>query len=226
VRLNYTSENLSYYLHTLACHGGEYMLHLKSLGKWMNEGVEHHHKLSWRLMDRSFRGGAAGNPYSVKTEDGKFVKDQGPVYKHECKDMSESLLEEQSRLMYVEFSPTWDPTLWEHWKLEKPVDFKSLKCQAPQVMAKEATHRAREAVARELKTRNHLQSLDDRASPWAREDAARRVELAAACSKRAIEKEAVRINICKDADLIKRLTKDCEGNVLKVQALVDDEMEE
>jgi len=68
--------------------------------------------------------------------------------------------------------------------------------------------------------------LDDRASPWAREDAARKVELAAACSKRAIEKEAVRINICKDADLIKRLTKDCEGNVLKVQALVDDEMEE
>ena len=106
------------------------------------------------------------------------------------------------------------------------MDFKSLKCQAPQVIAKEAKHRAREAVAKEKKTRDHLKSLDDRASPWAREGAARKVELATACSERAIEKEAVWIKICKDADLIKRLAKDCEGNVLKVQALVDDEMEE
>lgn len=224
--MNYTSEGLSYYLHTLACHGGEYMLHLKSLGKWMNEGVEHHHKLSWRLMDRSFRGGAAGNPYSVKTEDGKFVKDQGPVYKHECKEMSESLLEEQSRLMYVEFSPSWDPTLWEHWKLEKPVDFKSLKYQAPQVMAKEATHRAREAVARERKARTHLESLDDHASPSARETAAHKVELAKACSQRAIDKQNEWLKKCEDAGCTKRLSKDFEDNVLKVQAFVDDEMQE
>ena len=187
--------------------------------------VTDHHKLSWRLMDRSFRGGAAGFPYTVKTEDGKFAKDQGPVYKHECKEMRESLLEEQSRSMYFEFSPSRDFTLWEQWKLEKPVDFKNVKYQALQVMAKEATHRGRGAVARVKKASAYLQSMGEHASPSAMETAAPKLELAKACSERAIKMQD-EFKKCEDAGLIKRLTKDFEGNVVKAQAFVQDEMEE
>jgi hypothetical protein len=104
----YSDEGLSYYLHTLACHGGEYMLALGSLGKYMNEGVENHHKFSWQLLMHTFRGGAAGNTHVIKREDGTFEKSAGSHYKHEPIPMTEAVMTQQSRLFFWEFSEMWD----------------------------------------------------------------------------------------------------------------------
>jgi hypothetical protein len=156
--MNATDEKLAYYLHTLAAHGGQYMKALKSLGKHMNEAVEHHHKESWRIMDHTFRGGAAGNPYSVKLEDGTFQKTGGVVYHHTCTDMAESMMVEQSRQMYFELCGSWCKKLWEKWGLSKPVegDFKSVLIQAPMVMAQKARTRLREAEREHQTAEKHL----------------------------------------------------------------------
>jgi hypothetical protein len=58
---------LPYYLHTMACHGGEYMLFLGSLGKYMNEGLEHNHKITWKYWEFSPRGGAPGTTLSFSS---------------------------------------------------------------------------------------------------------------------------------------------------------------
>ena len=190
------------------------MTYLKSLGKWMNEGVEHHHKKSWQLMDHTMRGGAAGNPYAVKLEDGTFEKT--PVYIHQHKAMSEALLEEQGRLMYFEFSPAWDATLWAEWGLRKPVEGESLKHQAPQVQAQEAIRRAREALQREKKARAHLDGLDCCTPQSTRERAEHKLHLAQAGTCRAVEKQTRLLAVCKAKGLTGRLTKDAEGNIVSL----------
>ena len=144
--MNATCENLAYYIHTLAGHGGQYMEFLKSLGKHMNEGVEHHHKQSWAIMDLGFRGGAAGNPYSVKLEDGTFVKAEGPAYTQKAIPMAEQLMVEQSRLMFFELGDAWHESLWESFGLNKPNgDNQSVLIQSPQVQASKYVHRRRAA---------------------------------------------------------------------------------
>lgn len=190
VRMNATDEKLAYYLHTLAMHGGEYMKALKSLGKHMNEAVEHHHKESWRLMDHTFRGGAAGNPHSVKAEDGTFIKNEGMAYHHQSTDMAEALMVEQSRQMYFELAGSWHKTLWEKWGMQKPIegDFNSVLLQAPMVMAQKARARMREA---ERAHETAVQNLGDAG------DADERYELVEVALQERVEKTRMRLEKAK-----------------------------
>ena len=44
--MNFTDDDYgAFYVHVLCKHGPEYIRHLRSLGKYMNSNVEHHHKI-------------------------------------------------------------------------------------------------------------------------------------------------------------------------------------
>ena len=207
--MNATDEHLAYYLHTLAAHGGDYMKYHKSLGKLMNEAVENNHKTSWRLMDHTFRGGAAGNPYSVKEEDGKsFVKVVGAAYNHKHKPMAQALMEDKNRLLYFEFENSWDHSLWAKFDKEKPTgnDFKSVRVQAPQVMAKAAERRVREAERALEKAEAAVSGPDPHPEwPWVRAAQEEKMEKAKATLERHRRNEKCWVERCKNAGETGRL---------------------
>jgi hypothetical protein len=95
-----TDEKLSYYLHMLACHGGEFMLALGSLGRYMNEGMEHHHKITWLLVDHTPKGAAVGNPYDTKLASGKFDRTKGRQYTHLAVNPTKSVMKRQWRVFF------------------------------------------------------------------------------------------------------------------------------
>lgn len=214
--MNATDEHLAYYLHVLAAHGGEYMMALGSLGKYMNEGVENHHKDSWRMMDHTFRGGTAGNPFTVKTEDGKaFVTSEGPTYQHTSTPMAEALMHDQNRLIYKEISGAWDSTLWEKVGKVKPKqgDFNSVKVQAPQVMAQNADRRLKEA---DKKLRDAKMALETNECkwPWIKPTLLQNIEKASATMQRAKENLKCWLDRCKRAGETNRLS-------LRIKSLAD-----
>jgi hypothetical protein len=221
VRMNATCEKLAYYIHALAMHGGQYMQALKSLGKHMNEGVENHHKDSWVLMDHTFRGGAAGNPYAVKAEDGSFVKTEGAAYTHQTTTMSEALMVEQSRLMYFEFWKSWDVSMWEERGLKKPdeEDFNSVLFQAPQVMAQKAVHRRREA---EVKYKVAVESnKEDTSWSWVKAEREHQVQKTQAVLEKAIQNEEFWLEKCKKWGQTKRLPSDAGKKGVHIRSFED-----
>ena len=119
-RMFNTDEKLSYYLHTLACHGGEFMLALGSLGRYMNEGMEHHHKITWLLYDHSPKGGAPGNPYSTKLENGQFDKTKGKTYTHLIHAPTKSVMKRQWRVFFNRHHRSWDSMVLQGANLELP----------------------------------------------------------------------------------------------------------
>jgi hypothetical protein len=60
----------AYYFHYLSGHGGQYMRHWKSLGRFMQEGVEGRHKVSKCGYRHTTGGGAGGTTRGCKNEDG------------------------------------------------------------------------------------------------------------------------------------------------------------
>jgi len=96
------------------------MIALGSLGKHMNEAVEHHHKESWIRVGHTFKGGAPGNPFAVKLEDGHFLKTEGQQYEHEKQSVTLAVMQAQNRLFFDEFSSTWDDEVWETCGMQKP----------------------------------------------------------------------------------------------------------
>jgi hypothetical protein len=221
VRMNATDERLAYYIHTLAMHGGQYMQVLKSLGKHMNEGVENHHKDSWVLMDLTFRGGTAGNPYAAKAEDGSFDKTAGPTYTHKTTSMSEALMVEQNRLIYFEFWQSWDETMWEENGLKKPDadSFKSVLSQAPQVMAQTALRRKREA---QVKYNRAVESTkEDSLWSWVKEGREDQVRKAQAVLKKAEQDEGYWLEKCNAAGLTNRLASDAGKQAVFIRSFED-----
>ncbi len=96
------------------------MLALGSLGKHMNEAVEHHHKESWIRVGHTFKGGAPGNPFAVKLEDGHFLKTEGQQYEHEKESVTQAVMQAQSRIFFEQFAHTWDDEVWENCGMQKP----------------------------------------------------------------------------------------------------------
>lgn len=119
VRLQFTDEGLSYYLHALALHGGELMEHLGSLGKYMNEGMEHHHKHTWILYDHTGKGGTQGNPWVCKTEDGKFDR-TGKRRTIQKQFVTAAVMTRQSRVLFNRLYHTWDSQVWHSIGLRRP----------------------------------------------------------------------------------------------------------
>ncbi|KAK3259271.1 hypothetical protein CYMTET_11327 [Cymbomonas tetramitiformis] len=118
-RMLYTDEGLSWYVHHLAQHGGEY-IRRRALGKDMNEALEAHHQTSWQMAGHVFHGLKPGNPYCVKCEDGTFDKSSGPVYDREKVTITESVMQTQYRLFFDKFKKDWDPSVWTSVNLPVP----------------------------------------------------------------------------------------------------------
>jgi hypothetical protein len=119
-RLFNTDEKLSYYLHSLASHGGEFMETLGSLGRYMNEGMEHHHKLTWSLYEHTFKGGTAGSPWQCKLENSnKADRSKG---KHDITGTSitRDVLKRQSRVFFHQNYKTWDESVFTTVGLKAP----------------------------------------------------------------------------------------------------------
>ncbi len=60
----------AYYFHYLSAHGGQYIRQWKSLGKFMQEGVEGRHKISKANHLHTTGGGAGGTTRGSRNEDG------------------------------------------------------------------------------------------------------------------------------------------------------------
>jgi hypothetical protein len=139
-RMFNTDEKLSYYLHMLSSHGGEFMLALGSLGRYMNEGMEHHHKITWLLYDHTPKGGAPGNPYATKLENGQFDKTKGKTYTHLNHAPTKSVMKRQWRVFFNRHYRTWDSTVLAAANLEPPRKgediYKSLVRQSRAVIAR------------------------------------------------------------------------------------------
>jgi hypothetical protein len=100
------------------------MKHLGSLGRFMNEGMEHHHKETWRLYDHTARGGTQGNLYIAKLEDGSGKYDKGGGKRTSTRDVdvTEAIMRRQSLQVFERYHRSWDAAVWEKGGCEKPAD--------------------------------------------------------------------------------------------------------
>jgi hypothetical protein len=120
---------MSYYFHTLAFHGGDYMLHLGSLGKYMNEGLENHHKLMWIFYEHTTRGGAAGCVWNEKfpvghPKAGQWKTDKNSdnvrAYNHTREHPTRFVMRRQQFMLLNKFGHAWDDEEWTAIGLTPP----------------------------------------------------------------------------------------------------------
>ncbi|KAK3245415.1 hypothetical protein CYMTET_45018 [Cymbomonas tetramitiformis] len=184
LRLNKADEGLAYYLHTLAAHGGEYMLFCV-LGKYMNEALEAHHLISWRLVGLTFKGGRPGNPFTVKGEDGKFDKTSELQHEHTTQLVTETVLQAQNRLLFPKVAYDLDTAVWEgkgYMQPEVPTDwvqfFKSHAPSADLVPARQTLRRLQKSLEREKDVLHTCRRPGT--APWRMETQKRFIQLRAA----------------------------------------------
>ena len=148
-----TDEKLSFYLHALAGHGGQYMRALGSLGRYMNEGVECNHKDTWQKYQHTSKGGGggrrAGKP--VEGERRTLVPKSGPR-------VTRQVMKLQSTQLLDDLKDTWDKRTWEKAGVAPPTEGQCnteftqfLVEQDPEVAAKRARERAQQQASRALK---------------------------------------------------------------------------
>lgn len=94
----------SIYLHTIAAHGGDYIRHLKSLGKFMNSGVELRHRVTNRMLLHTNGGGAPGTQ-SSRGVDGNMTAN---VHEQSRIDEKKQVLENQNRTLYEQITDAVD----------------------------------------------------------------------------------------------------------------------
>eukprot|EP00898_Chlorokybus_atmophyticus_P006330 jgi/Chlat1/6699/Chrsp5S06984 len=95
----------SFYLHTVANHGGDYMRLLGSLGRYMNSGVEAHHRISTKSLLHSTFGGANGTRSGPRDNNGMRV-----AMFHNKRDKPDEklvVMRRQSRLLHDQYSQHW-----------------------------------------------------------------------------------------------------------------------
>ncbi|KAK3281317.1 hypothetical protein CYMTET_10888 [Cymbomonas tetramitiformis] len=180
-----TDEGLAYYLHTLAAHGGEYML-LCVLGKCMNEALEAHHLTSWRLVGLTFKGGRPGNPFTViKGEDGKFDNTSELQHEHTTQLVTETVLQAQNRLLFPKVAYDLDAAVWEgkgYMQPEVPTDwvqfFKGHAPSADLVPARQSLRRLQKSLEREKDVLHTCRRPGT--APWRMEKQKRVIQLRAA----------------------------------------------
>jgi len=86
----------------------------------MNEGMENHHKITWRLYDHTARGGCQGNPWTKKTADGKrYIKD-GTKRAFVAKAVTEEVMKRQARVLFNILNKSWDKAVWLKAGLQPP----------------------------------------------------------------------------------------------------------
>ncbi|KAK3244594.1 hypothetical protein CYMTET_45800 [Cymbomonas tetramitiformis] len=176
-----TDEGLAYYMHTLAAHGGEYMLYC-ILGRYLNEALEAHHLISWRqVLGLTLRGGRPGNPFTVKLEDGTFDKSSA-LHEHTTQSVTKTVMQAQNRLLFPKVAHDLDTTVWEGKGYQKPepmADLISLFAgHAPKaglVPERQSLRRLQRSVQREVETLNDL--VRAKAPPWRLERQRRLVQL-------------------------------------------------
>ncbi|GAQ87046.1 hypothetical protein KFL_003270130 [Klebsormidium nitens] len=111
-RLRLTDENFAYYIHTVCCHGYEYLLRW-GLGRVMQEAVEAEHLDKDKIVEGTFQGGNPGNPYLRKSkgEDGRWHYDKdGPRKEMKKQHITEYVMQKTNRLLYYRLSHYWDQT--------------------------------------------------------------------------------------------------------------------
>jgi hypothetical protein len=89
-------DSSAFYLHLLAGHGGTYMTHLRSLGKYMNGGLEANHKMSNEIMTHTTNGGTPGTQSRMFKENGVVSYERG-AFEQRRRDEKQQVLEWQSR---------------------------------------------------------------------------------------------------------------------------------
>jgi hypothetical protein len=128
IRCEWTDEKLSYYLHALWAHGGQFMRALKSLGLYMLEGMENNHKATARLQEHTTKGGG------VLRE-----------------SVSEGVMKQQRRLLFNKVHEHWDNLTWERANVTRPTPTQSLEeClveQSEQAQRKIETERTKNRLA-------------------------------------------------------------------------------
>lgn len=86
----------AFYLHLVAAHGGTYMTHLGSPGKYMNSGLEGNHKMTNEMMTHTTNGGSPGTK-SRKYKENGIVAYEKDAFEQKRIDEKKQVLERQNR---------------------------------------------------------------------------------------------------------------------------------
>ena len=113
-RMTMTDTKLSFYLHALAAHGGQYMRALGSLGRYMNEGVECNHKKTWQLFLHTSKGGGGGR-IGGQQENG-----QRKILQRRAPSVTEQVMKRQSVMIFDELKDLWDERTYKNAGVRTP----------------------------------------------------------------------------------------------------------
>ena len=146
-RMTMTDTKLSFYLHALAAHGGQYMRALGSLGRYMNEGVECNHKETWQLFMHTSKGGGGGR-IGNQQEGGERRTVRPP-------SVTEQVMKRQSWRIFDELKDLWDELTYTTAGVRKPSEGEGwnecLVQQSDAVQEKRRAERAQQATYRAAK---------------------------------------------------------------------------